>query len=66
MRIGGENTARKLRKIARAEKPLLRLKQDVKPIKCPVFYCAKRRILLCRLHEILCGRFPGSDGGEML
>jgi hypothetical protein len=34
-------------------------KQDAKPIKRPVFYCAKRRILLCRFHEIFCGRFPG-------
>lgn len=60
MRIGGESTARKLRKIARAEKTLLRLKQGVKPIKRPVFCCAKRRILLCIFYEIYCGRFPGA------
>lgn len=29
------------------------------PTKRPVFYCAKWRILLCRFHEIFCGRFPG-------
>lgn len=52
MRIGGESTGKKLRKRARAEKTLLRFKQHVKLIKRPVFYCAKRRNLLCRFHEI--------------
>lgn len=63
---GGESTRKKFWKIARGEKPLSRLKQDVKPIKRPVFYCAKRRFLLCRFHEIFCGRFPAVTAARYL
>ncbi len=41
MRIGGKSTGEKLRKRARTEKTLLRLKQGEKPIKCPVFLLCK-------------------------